>query len=58
MVKYNYLKTNMLQKLFGFDPTQHKVRTEIFAGITTFLTMAYTKEPVIKKIRRAGGFFY
>ncbi len=41
MVKYNYLKTNMLQKLFGFDPTQHKVRTEIFAGITTFLTMAY-----------------
>ena len=41
MVKYNYLKTNMLQKLFGFDPTRHKVRTEIFAGITTFLTMAY-----------------
>ena len=31
----------MLQKLFGFDPTQHKVRTEIMAGITTFLTMAY-----------------
>ena len=31
----------MLQKLFGFDPTQHKVRTEIYAGITTFLTMAY-----------------
>ena len=48
MVKYNYLKTNMLQKLFGFDPTQHKVRTESFAGITTFLTTAYTKEPVIK----------
>ena len=31
----------MLKKLFGFDATQHKVRTEIFAGITTFLTMAY-----------------
>ena len=31
----------MLQKLFGFDPAQHKVRTEIYAGITTFLTMAY-----------------
>ena len=31
----------MLQKLFGFDPTQNKVRTEIYAGITTFLTMAY-----------------
>lgn len=31
----------MLQKLFGFDPTRHKVRTEIYAGVTTFLTMAY-----------------
>ena len=31
----------MLQKLFGFDPAQHKVRTEIYAGLTTFLTMAY-----------------
>ena len=31
----------MLQKLFGFDPSQHKVQTEIVAGITTFLTMAY-----------------
>lgn len=31
----------MLQKLFGFDSSQHKVRTEIYAGITTFLTMAY-----------------
>ncbi|MBR1575312.1 MAG: NCS2 family permease [Bacteroidales bacterium] len=30
-----------LQKLFGFNPGQHKVRTEIVAGITTFLTMAY-----------------
>lgn len=56
MVKYNYLKTNMLQKLFGFDPTRHKVRTEIFAGITTFLTMAYTKEPVIKKSAELADF--
>ena len=31
----------MLQKLFGFNPTQTTVRTEITAGITTFLTMAY-----------------
>lgn len=31
----------MLQKLFGFDPAHHKVRTEFYAGITTFLTMAY-----------------
>ena len=31
----------MLQKLFGFDPTKHNIRTEILAGVTTFLTMAY-----------------
>lgn len=31
----------MLQKLFGFDPAKHSVRTEIMAGVTTFLTMAY-----------------
>ena len=31
----------MLQKLFGFDPAKHNVKTEIMAGITTFLTMAY-----------------
>ena len=28
-------------KLFGFDNEKHSVRTEIIAGITTFLTMAY-----------------
>ena len=31
----------MLNKLFGFSHLQHSVRTEITAGITTFLTMAY-----------------
>ena len=31
----------MLKKLFGFDPTKTTVRTEILAGVTTFLTMAY-----------------
>lgn len=31
----------MLKKLFGFDPQQTTVRTEVLAGITTFLTMAY-----------------
>lgn len=30
-----------LCKLFGFDPQKHKVSTEIMAGVTTFLTMAY-----------------
>ena len=31
----------MLQKLFGFNPKITTVKTEITAGITTFLTMAY-----------------
>lgn len=31
----------MLKKLFGFDPAQTTVKTEIIAGITTFLTMSY-----------------
>ena len=30
-----------LTKAFGFDPSKHSVRTEILAGLTTFLTMAY-----------------
>ena len=32
----------MLEKLFGFDSKVTRVRTEILAGITTFLTMAYS----------------
>ena len=31
----------MLKKLFGFNPKETTVRTEVMAGITTFLTMAY-----------------
>ncbi len=31
----------MLKRLFGFDPQQTTVKTEILVGITTFLTMAY-----------------
>lgn len=31
----------MLKKLFGFDPENTTVRTEMIAGITTFLTMSY-----------------
>ena len=31
----------MLEKLFGFERNVTRVRTEILAGITTFLTMAY-----------------
>lgn len=29
------------QKLLGFDPSHHNVRTELVAGLTTFLTMSY-----------------
>ena len=29
------------EKLFGFDSAKHSIRTEILAGLTTFLTMAY-----------------
>ena len=31
----------MLNKLFGFDSSKHNIRTEMVAGITTFLTMSY-----------------
>jgi AGZA family xanthine/uracil permease-like MFS transporter len=31
----------MLKKLFGFDPAKTTIRTEIVAGVTTFLTMSY-----------------
>ncbi|MBR5333846.1 MAG: NCS2 family permease, partial [Alistipes sp.] len=31
----------MLKKLFGFDPAKASVRTEVLAGVTTFLTMSY-----------------
>ena len=30
-----------LLTLFGFDPAKHSVRTEMLAGLTTFLTMSY-----------------
>ena len=33
--------SNFLSKAFGFQQGTHKLRTEIVAGITTFLTMAY-----------------
>lgn len=33
--------TKFFDRLFGFDSTRNNVRTEILAGLTTFLTMAY-----------------
>ena len=32
---------SLVQKTFGLDPAKRSIRTEIIAGITTFLTMAY-----------------
>ena len=31
----------LLEKLFGFDHQKHKIKTEVMAGVTTFLTIAY-----------------
>ena len=31
----------MLKRLFGYDPAKTTIRTELLAGITTFLTMSY-----------------
>ncbi len=31
----------LLEKVFGFDPKKHNIRTELLAGVTTFMTMAY-----------------
>lgn len=33
--------TKFFDRLFGFDPSRNNVKTEILAGLTTFLTMAY-----------------
>jgi len=40
----SYIYRNVMKKLLsvlGFDPTKHSVRTELLAGLTTFLTMSY-----------------
>ena len=37
---------NFLNKVFGFEAGKNSVRTEIVAGITTFLTMAYILAPL------------
>lgn len=35
------METSFFHKLVGFNPKTMKVRTEILAGVTTFLTMSY-----------------
>lgn len=34
-------RMQFLYRLVGFDPTKHNLRTELLAGLTTFLTMGY-----------------
>ncbi|MBS9774251.1 MAG: NCS2 family permease [Tenacibaculum sp.] len=31
----------LIEKLFGFNPKNNNIKTEVLAGITTFMTMAY-----------------
>ena len=48
----------MLNKLFGFDPKKTTIRTEVIAGITTFLTMAYilaVNPPMFAEIGMPSG---
>ena len=35
------MKTKILNKLFGFDSSRMDLKTEILAGLTSFLTMSY-----------------
>lgn len=35
------MKKSILEKFFGFNSKEHKVKTEVIAGITTFFMMAY-----------------
>lgn len=41
IVRFYLIYKGMLEKLFGFDPAKHRVKTELMAGLTSFLTMAY-----------------
>ena len=48
----------MLNKLFGFDSKKTTIRTEVVAGITTFLTMAYilaVNPPMFAEIGMPNG---
>ena len=44
----------MLEKLFGFDSRKTSVGTEIIAGLTTFLTMAYVLALIPSTLAKTG----
>ena len=45
----------MLNRLFGFKPNVHSLRTEIFAGFSTFIVMAYILALAPKVFTGVGG---
>ena len=49
---------NKLKALLGFDPKTTTVKTELVAGMTTFLTMCYilAVNPTIPVVARMVGF--
>ena len=44
-----------IAKIFGFNSSQHSLRTELFAGISTFIVMAYILALAPKAFEGVGG---
>lgn len=44
-----------IAKIFGFNSNQHSLRTEVFAGISTFIVMAYILALAPKAFEGVGG---
>ena len=44
-----------IAKIFGFNSSQHSLRTEVFAGISTFIVMAYILALAPKAFEGVGG---
>lgn len=44
-----------ISKIFGFNSSQHSLRTEVFAGISTFIVMAYILALAPKAFEGVGG---
>ncbi|MCI7011961.1 MAG: NCS2 family permease [Prevotella sp.] len=44
-----------IAKIFGFNSSQHSLRTEVFAGISTFIVMAYILSLAPKAFEGVGG---
>ena len=44
-----------IAKIFGFNSSQHSLRTEVFAGLSTFIVMAYILALAPKAFEGVGG---